>query len=174
MDIYRSIPPEPSSFNSNAVIGRIIESLGYRYYWATEGLGDEDLEYRPVEGSRSTLEILEHMHMLSLMILNAPQGGINIRPTVTPDFNFDELRTSTLENLEKASQLIQSDSEEDLAKYKVHFRFGEKQADFPIWNYISGPLTDAISHVGQIASFRRASGNPIHEGVNVFTGKTKE
>ena len=174
MDHYREIPPPNSAISSNGILERFIDGLGYRYYWATEGLGDEDLEYRPVEGSRNLIETLEHIHMLSLMILNAPLGGVNIRPTPPTEFTFAELREATLKNLEKASELIHSDTEEELESYKVHFRFGDMQADFPLWNYINGPLSDAIFHVGQVVSFRRASGNPIHQGVNIFTGKTKE
>jgi len=37
---------------------------------------------------------------------------------------------------------------------------------------INGPLADALTHVGQINSFRRINGNPCKK-VNVFNGKLK-
>ena len=39
---------------------------------------------------------------------------------------------------------------------------------------MNGPLLDALTHVGQILSFRRTSGNPQEAGVNVFLGKKNE
>jgi hypothetical protein len=42
---------------------------------------------------------------------------------------------------------------------------------FPFWNAINGPLSDAIWHTGQIASNRRASGNPFNSKAQVFLGK---
>jgi len=35
---------------------------------------------------------------------------------------------------------------------------------------LNGPIADALTHVGQVISFRRTSGNPIPKGVNVFMG----
>lgn len=43
----------------------------------------------------------------------------------------------------------------------------------PFYNLINGPIADAIWHTGQLASFRRSSGNPINSKVNHFTGKVK-
>ncbi len=34
---------------------------------------------------------------------------------------------------------------------------------------LNGPISDALTHVGQVNSFRRLSGNPVY-GANVFTG----
>jgi hypothetical protein len=43
---------------------------------------------------------------------------------------------------------------------------------FPFWNQINGPISDALWHCGQVVMNRRASGNPLQKGVNVFIGKT--
>jgi hypothetical protein len=39
----------------------------------------------------------------------------------------------------------------------------------PFWHLINGPFSDALTHTGQINSFRRLAGNPI-AGANVFKG----
>jgi hypothetical protein len=44
--------------------------------------------------------------------------------------------------------------------------------EFPFWNQINGPISDALWHCGQVVMNRRASGNPLQLGVNVFVGKT--
>jgi hypothetical protein len=39
----------------------------------------------------------------------------------------------------------------------------------PFWHIVNGPISDALTHVGQINSFRRLAGNPTPKA-NVFTG----
>ena len=39
----------------------MVDGLGFRYFWATEGLTEKDLAYRPSEGARTTMETLEHI-----------------------------------------------------------------------------------------------------------------
>ena len=56
------------------VISRLIDGLGYRFYWATESLTENDLNYKPSEDSRSTMEVIEHIYGLSLMIVASFDG----------------------------------------------------------------------------------------------------
>jgi hypothetical protein len=35
---------------------------------------------------------------------------------------------------------------------------------------INGPIADALTHIGQIVSWRRINGNPQPSGVNPFKG----
>jgi hypothetical protein len=51
---------------------------------------------------------------------------------------------------------------------------GESQSEFPFWNLINGPISDCLWHVGQVVSFRRASGNPLSDKISVLTGKARE
>ena len=37
------------NYSSKSVVSRFVHSVGFRYYWATEGLRDEDLNYKPSE-----------------------------------------------------------------------------------------------------------------------------
>ncbi len=166
---YRQIPDYPDSYTSETVAARMVDGLGYRYYWATEGLRAEDLVYKPSEDSRTTGETIDHIYGLSRTIVNAPQSKVNSRTQEI--LTFEEKRKITLENLEKASRLIK---EGNMENYKIIFQRGDEMSEFPFWNMINGPIEDAIYHTGQVVAFRRASGNPIHPGVSVFSGKTKE
>lgn len=166
---YRQIPDYPQSFTSENVAARMVDALGYRYYWATEGLREEDLAYKPSEDSRTTEETINHIYGLSRTIVNAPQSKVNSRSQ--DNLTFEEKRKKTLENLQKASHLIK---EGDMDNYKIIFQREDNTTEFPFWNLINGPIADAIYHTGQVVAFRRASGNPIHPGVSVFSGKTKE
>ena len=39
----------------------------------------------------------------------------------------------------------------------------------PFWSIINGPLADGLTHVGQVASWRRMAGNPVPVA-DVFRG----
>ena len=167
---FSSIPPAADKYTAANSISRMIQGLGFRYYWATEGLSWEDLEYRPSKGAQSTLETIQHIHGLSKVILNTAKNKPTIRPATTPPETLDELRRATLNYLKQASKLFEKQSETELEQLNIIFDRGGEQTKFPVWNLINGPVADAIYHTGQVVSFRRTSGNPIPKGVNVFLG----
>ena len=171
---YYEIPDYPQSYSAGNAMGRLIDGLGFRYYWATEGLRPEDLAFRPSEGSRSVEEILDHIYGLSLTIVNAPQSKPNVRPIDNQPQSFEEKRAATLDNFQKASQLLKAGGPNAMADYKVIFERDGNQSEFPFWNMINGPIADALWHAGQVMTLRRVSGNPINPKVSVFNGKLRE
>ncbi len=169
---YKEIPKSPDDYTTGNVVARLIDGLGYRYYWATEGLTENDLNFVPSENGRTALQTLEHIYDLSNAIVNAPQNKPNIRSANKTKLSFNELREQTLLNFKKASDLFLGKSADDLSTYAVIFQTKDQKREFPYWNMINGQISDAIYHVGQIVSFRRSSGNPMNPKVNVFIGKT--
>ena len=167
------IPTPTSTLKAGDIISRMIQGLGYRFYWASKDLRTEDLSYRPSKDAVSSLETLQHIYGLSLMILNAYSSTPNKRPlnALPEDYRF--LRQSILTNLDQSAQLYSGKSEEEVHKMNVVFERDGKISRFPVWNLLNGPLSDAIYHTGQLVSFRRTTGNPIQKGVSVFLGKTK-
>lgn len=171
---YYEIPASPDSYSAGNVLARIVDGLGFRYYWATEGLRAEDLAFRPNAEARTTEETLDHIYGLSQVIVNAPSRKPNVRPTDEPPLTFEQKRRKTLENIKQASDLFRASQESDLEQYKVIFQSNGKTSESPFWNLLNGPLDDALWHVGQVVSFRRSSGNPLNAKVSVFTGKLRE
>lgn len=169
---YNQIPDYPEEYSANNVAARMVDGLGFRYYWATKDLREEDLEYSPSEDSRTSRQTLEHIYGLSRTIMHGPQSKVNSYPK--EDLDFDELRKRTLENLALASKLLKEGKERDMDGYLMIFQRADGRSEFPFWNMINGPIADAIYHTGQIVAFRRASGNPIQKGVRMLTGKTAE
>ncbi|XOV94814.1 MAG: hypothetical protein ACFHWX_08930 [Bacteroidota bacterium] len=161
---FRQIPDYPEIYTPATVIARMIDGLGFRYYWATEGLKEKDLEYRPSDEARTSEETIDHILSLCLAASNT------IKETSTKvdisAMGFDEKRRLTLETLKKASDLLHQNPDMDLES-KI-FKTGK--LEFPFWNIINGQLSDALWHVGQVVSFRRSSGNPINPNVSVFSG----
>ncbi len=163
---YSNITETPETYTAGTIASRMIDGLGFRYYWATEGLTEKDLDFSPSKDARTSLETVNHVLELSIVILNAtlklPNGN-----NALEQMTFKEKRRKTLENLKQASDILKES--EDISHFKIIF--GKKE--FPFWNAINGPIADAIWHCGQLVSFRRSSGNPFPKGVNVFLGKVK-
>lgn len=163
---YYEIPEAAKEFTPGTTASRMIDGLGFRYYWATEGLTAKDLAFRPNSEARTTLETIDHILGLSQVILNATLKKEN--GTKQPKMNFAEKRKKTLENLEQAGKILRESK--DVSELKMIFG----KTEFPFWNVINGPIADAIWHVGQVVSFRRSSGNPFPKGVSVLKGTKSE
>ena len=65
---FNEIGEYPADFSQANIISRMIEGLGYRYYWATKSLTENDLNYKSSEDARSTIQIIEHIYSLTMMI----------------------------------------------------------------------------------------------------------
>ncbi|MGA9270502.1 MAG: hypothetical protein WBV45_07770 [Lutimonas sp.] len=168
---YAEIPPSPDSYTAGGVVSRMIDGLGFRYYWATEGLRSEDLIYKPSPEARTSEETIDHILGLSYVVLNSALQRVN-EPREEETLTFDQKRARTLENLEQASHIFRSVRE--LGDYPVVFKGKESNMEYPFWNQINGPISDAIWHCGQLVSFRRGSGNPFNSKVSVFSGKLRD
>ncbi len=166
---YEKIPDYPEAYTPGTVISRMIDGLGFRYYWATEGLREQDLEFRPGQDSRSIDETLDHILGLSRVVLKSAQQGVNDPAQVSEEkLSFEEKRNLTLNNLRTASKILSK--AQNLEDYPIVFRNKDGDRSFPFWNQINGPIADAIWHTGQVVSLRRQSGNPFPSGVSVFMG----
>jgi hypothetical protein len=170
---YAEVPAYPESYTAGAVASRMIDGLGFRFYWATEGLRAQDLAYRPGADARTTEETIAHIYEMSYIIRNATTKTVNT-PTQAVKLPFAEMRRQTLENLKVASDRLRIVKDDEMSDFKILFKRGDSVSEFPFWNEINGPISDCLWHVGQIVSFRRSSGNPFSEKVNVFTGTVRK
>jgi uncharacterized damage-inducible protein DinB len=171
---YYQIPDYPESYSPENVAARMIDGLGFRYYWATEGLTEKDLEYTPGNDGRSTGHTIDHIYGLTLTILNASLNKPNVFPRDEEELTFEQKRALTLKNIEKASQVLKDQNANTLENNKVIFQSENGSSEYPYWNMINGPIADAIYHTGQVVSFRRSSGNPINPNIRVFLGTVRE
>ncbi len=171
---FNEIPPAPSVLSSGDIIARMIQGLGYRFYWASNDLDLQDLAYRPSVGAASSLETLQHIYSLSLLIRKTAESLPFNRRVEKILNDYTVLREKILVNLDKSARLFSGKNAEQVQKMQLVFEREEGISQFPIWNFLNGPLSDAIYHTGQLVSFRRTTGNPIQQGVSVFLGKTKE
>ena len=170
---FYKIPDSPATISCVNIITRMLQGLGFRYHWATKGLRNKDLDYRPTDSAKNCLETLKHIYILVEIINAATQNKISVRPAPIENIpnEFEILREITLNRIKESCVLFESMTLDELELLKIKFNRGGVFSEFPVWNLINGPISDAIYHVGQIVSFRRTSGNPIEKGVNVFLGE---
>jgi hypothetical protein len=168
---YFQIPEAPEAYSQGAIAARMVDGLGFRYYWATEGLSPEDLAFRPSPEARTSQETIDHILGLSTVILNSALHKTN-EGNDFKDLSFYEKRKLTLNNLKTAADIFRESN--DLAEFTVVFKGKNGTNTFPFWNQINGPISDAIWHCGQVVSFRRSSGNPYNSNASVFMGRLRE
>ncbi len=169
---YYEIPEYPEIYTAGTVAARMVDGLGFRYYWATEGLREEDLAFKPNEDARTTAATLDHIYGLTNVIKNATLKQPNIEGQAEPELTFTEKRKKTLENIKTAADILRTCK--DLTEFKMIFKNSKGAFEYPFWNEINGPIADAIWHCGQVVLLRRSSGNPFDPKVSVLRGKKME
>ncbi|WP_458629171.1 hypothetical protein [Winogradskyella sp. PC D3.3] len=162
---YYELPKYSEEFTAGTMAARMVDALGFRFYWATDSLTAKDLAYRANEDNRSSEETIKHIYGLSKIIVNATLKQPNSNRK--EELSYIELRSKTLQNLKTAADILRTS--DDISQYKISF--GENKISF--WNLVNGPLADAIWHCGQLVIYRRSTGNPISPNVNHFSGKIK-
>ena len=161
---YYEIEDHDIAYTAGSASARMVDGLGFRYYWASEGLRAEDLAYKASESGRTSEETIDHIYGLTMFIL----GAVNIEANKTKEevakMTFDEKRKQTLLNIEMIADLLRKT--DDLTQFD--------NDRYKFWNMLNGPIADAIWHCGQVVMLRRASGNPFNSKVSVFAGKLRD
>jgi len=168
---FASIPEAPADYTASTVAARMVDALGFRYHWATHDLREKDLDYKASASSRTVRETMEHILGLAEVVYNAAQRQPTGRSADKEELTHEQMRARTLDYLWKTSQILRAQDDKSLSEQTIIFQRGEVQSDpYPFWNVLNGPLADAMWHTGQVVAHRRASGNPLPTGVNVFSG----
>ena len=156
MDLFNRIPPYPEAISGTTVLVRLLDGLGFRFRWSTEGLSDDDYGFKPAPDSKSIEELVTHVWgLVNWVCMSAGLSGFKRGDDIAIT------RGGVLEMISAMRGALLSMSDEDLKDIAIRGN--------PFWHIINGPLSDALTHVGQINSFRRLAGNPTPKA-NVFTG----
>ena len=156
MDVFNRIPPYPDAVSGTTMLVRLLDGLGFRFRWSTEGLSDDDYGFRPAPDCMSIEELVRHVWGLVNWVSQA-MGLDGFRK----EDDISLTRGSVLEMTHALRNILSSMSDNDLEEKTINGR--------PFWHIINGPISDALTHVGQINSFRRLAGNPTPKA-NVFVG----
>ena len=165
---FYEIPATAETYTPQNVLGRMIDGLGFRYYWSTEGLRPEDLAYQPKGAGRNCQETITHLYDLSTVLIRLTTTNFP-QKMEKATMSFSAMRAQTLLNLQAVSNRMKAS--ENVSEFDTK---KDGKITIPLYNLINGPIADAIWHTGQVASFRRSSGNPINSKINQFTGTVSE
>lgn len=143
----------------------MVDGLGFRYRWSLEGLDDDFLAFRPSPDSMNVKELLVHIHFLAARIhaCFVCEKEIGLESAT-----LHGIKNETLAVLNGVRENLVRMSDDDLSQRKVIRKVNN--AEFPFWYFINGPIADALTHVGQINSWRRLAGMPPVKA-DVFTGQ---
>ena len=164
---FNTIEHTPEQFSSTNVMSRFVEALGFRYRWATEGLTTNEYEFRPHETSQSIHELLEHLFSMAKFV-NKNLGGEKVKDETS--YSSNELRLKTLLVYQEIDNRLKSLSDTEFEELEKLRTTNATSPSF--WLMLNGPISDSLTHVGQITSWRRIAGNPQPKGINVFRGTT--
>ena len=159
---FEDISKTPTELTATNTLLRVVEGLAFRYRWATENLSEDDIKFRPHPTSMSIEEVNSHIFDLVDSTFRVFGGEKQNKETLN---SFQDIRESNLFLLKKLVILLIEMNDSELAEMEKN-----TSRKLPFWYWINGPLADALTHVGQITSWRRISGNPQLKGVNVFIG----
>ncbi len=157
MDEYYRIPAYPDHFSGTSVLARMLDGLGFRFYWATEGLRAEDYAFRPAKDTMSIGELVVHVWSLVNWVSSSA-----LKKSYAEPKDAQAARGEALKVIHDLRETMLAMSDEELGKLRIRNK--------PFWNIVNGPFSDALTHTGQINSFRRLAGNPVAEA-NVFLGE---
>ena len=160
----------PEKISSNTILARISEILGFRYYWATDGLTGDDLQYTPGNENRNLHQTLNHLYNMVDFVGTTLENKVYPFPEKEHGFTLTELRNKTLERIDQLRELSLRIEADALAEKVVKLTVGGNPMEFNIW-YVLNPFMDAMFHTGQVVAFRRANGNPVDPCVQPFFGK---
>ena len=151
---WNTLPPPSDECTPCTVTQRLIAGFGFRFYWATDGLRQEDWDFKASEDSMSIYEVSEHIYGLA----GFTSTMLNCRVENQPHESADDLRKNILDSISHSYSAL---GEMDTTSLSHHDKF---------WFAFNGPIADAFTHIGQICSWRRINGNPL-SGVNYLNGK---
>ena len=143
---YR-IPDTPAVVSAGTILGRLVDAVGFRFRWAVEGMTDADLPFQPAPDCMTHAELFQHIY--DLMVSTARNAGVLQGEPIAVTSSFELMRARTLDLCVRISARYKAMSDNELAACTPQ-----------LWNMINGPVADALTHVGQILSWRRLAGAP--------------
>lgn len=162
---YQNLPKPPTDSSEGKILARLVDGIGFRYQLATQGFTQKEIDFCPVEGSMTMMELIHHIY--GLMTWTSSAFKLPYTPKKMTD--FEEYRMETLSLCQLFSEFLANQSDESIQSASVYLKRMDQH--FSFWYLINGPLADALTHIGQINTWRRISGNPVAR-ISPFTGES--
>lgn len=163
---FNAISKPPETITPNTILIRMIDGLGFRFTAATTGLTENDMDFKPSADSFSVFELLQHIYDLAFITQKTFGGTADYKKEQLKD--FQSIKNEIIILYQLAKEAIASLSIDALSECSVQPK--SLPNPYPFWYVINGHIADALTHVGQLVSWRRINGNPQPK-TNVFLGE---
>ncbi len=160
---YTTLPTAPERIDACGVLMRLVDGLAFRYRWATEDLPPEAPDWRSSADAMTFGEVVVHIHKLARFVHTILDDSHVAESLDTSDLEI--LRRATLSELAATRAVLASSHDDSLAAVRI-----ARKNDASFWHVINGPLADALTHVGQLNTWRRQFGHPAPRA-DVFFGR---
>jgi len=107
-------------------------------------------------------------HIFHLCRGSAKSLGVDLNDKYDIE-NFTSTRAAILDLLHHTSKHLEKLSDDELRSKDIYLK--RTDTTYSFWYLINGFLADALTHVGQINSWRRMAGNPVAR-ISPFTGES--
>jgi hypothetical protein len=142
---YISKPAYPKKNNAGIVMAKMIDELGYKYYWATDRLLNDEIR-KTFNSSNLPRLLLKGVYQMSENIIKSTSEN-KMRPELKPEeMSFEDFRKYTLLNLKEASSIIIKNAEAPI---------------FSNWNLLIKSIAFSDAYCDQIILFRENIGKPF-------------
>ena len=138
---------------NNADLIHLLKTIQYRLSPILDGAPPRYPEFSPYDGVRTPAEILNHI--ADVLFFTARQ--------FEPDWTIDDAKTWP--EVEQRFKKVMCELGDIFANTEV--------IDETRLRLIQGPLSDSLTHIGQMAMIRRMAGSPV-PGENFFTANLPE
>jgi hypothetical protein len=135
----------PKKSTPGTVMAKMVDELGYKYYWSTDSLLNDDLRYTFNSNNVPRL-LLEGVYQMSKNVIDITSEN-KMKPEVKlEEMSFEDFRKHTLLNLKKASSILIENKEAAL---------------FLDWDLFMKSIAISDAYCDQIISFRKSIGIPF-------------
>ncbi len=154
---YYELPKYSGETGSGSIMTRMIDELGVEYYWATEGLTNNDL-YDEFEMPNTSKYLLESLYQLSELMLSYTLKKEVLLFDNLESLPFEEIRSKTLFKIKNCSEVV-------LKKRTPN--------EISLWDILNNPLSDFLWYCDQLKTYRRQSENLYNPGVYPLMSKSQ-
>lgn len=154
---------------ANELVHAYLVSLAFRFRHVTEGAPEHFGDFEAGSGVRTPVTIVRHMTGLLLWVWDMYEPGSKYE---LAELSFDAECARFLDTVSELARVFgestapgataRRGSAHDFSESTAaEFVLAPRSSDLTFAQLWRGPLTDAMTHVGQLATLRRLAGDPI-------------
>jgi len=147
-------PPEPSP--ATEVVRTYLVALAFRFRHVTGGVPEHFGAFEAGSGVRTPTAIVRHMTGLILWVLDQYAPGSKLELAGLP---FDEECARFLDAVRDLDRVFAESAA--MGATAAESALAPRTSELTFEQLWRGPLTDAMTHVGQLATLRRLAGDPV-------------